>query len=202
MLGKLHPLFIMVGLPNSVGNQAQRGSERKRESLENSKIKTNHALFLFSLLLRLRFNYVSFLCFCCIRDSLYLFQVKEEWNNIYYKRKKNRKEKKKKEKRKEKKVVWNGKWEKGRATAHGIYSSNITPLMFPDMEWEHRTCQQLLQIIKRTIAATYSSRANKKPIFMFQSSTSISHPQTHKWVCRICKIRTWIWFCPLMQNQG
>lgn len=25
--------------------------------------------------------------------------------------------------------------------AHGIYSPNITPLMFPDMEWEHSTGQ-------------------------------------------------------------
>lgn len=61
----------MVGLPNSVGNQGEKEGDiyenththREREMWENSKIKTNHTLFLFSLLLRLKLNYVAFSVF-------------------------------------------------------------------------------------------------------------------------------------------
>jgi len=55
---------------------------------ENSKIKTNHTLSLFSLLLRLKIGLFCFPCFCCIRDSLHPIQVKEERiEGIFFKEK-------------------------------------------------------------------------------------------------------------------
>jgi len=89
-LGKLHPLFIMVGPPNSSGNLAQRGGERERERGKHQDKNKPYTFPLFSPF-KTQIELCCFLCFCCIRDSLLLFQVKEERK----KKKKIKKEKKK-----------------------------------------------------------------------------------------------------------
>ena len=85
------------------------------------KIKTNHTLFLFSLLLRLEMNCVAFSVFAASEILSTPFKSKK-------------KEKKKLKLNKVDMKGGNKRWRKRRATARGIYSSNITPLMFPDME--------------------------------------------------------------------
>lgn len=141
----------MVGLPYSAGNPERGRCEKTpREGgwgVRKHEDKNKPYTFPLFSPFETRNELCCFLCFCCIRDSLHPIQVKEE----------------RKKKLKLNKVDMKGgnkRWRKRRATARGIYSSNITPLMFPDMEWEHRTGQQL-QIIKRTTAATYWSRAGR-----------------------------------------
>ncbi|KAL5828776.1 hypothetical protein ACOSQ3_018244 [Xanthoceras sorbifolium] len=118
---------------------------RERE-IKNNKIKTNHTLFLFSLLLRPKLNCVCFPCFCCITDSLHLFQVKEERREI-------------KKINKEKKSGYEmGDEKKGRATAHGIYSLLTLPhLCF--LIWSENIGQPTysFKIIKTTAPATNST---------------------------------------------
>ena len=108
-----------------------------------------------------------------------------------------------------------------------IFPPNITPLMFPDMEWEHRTLQQLLQFIKHShlpyiywmyhniINISLSTHTQNSPYyiicFLFYSNnysciSIYSHPQHTSsfpsYSQRICKTRIWIWCYPLMQSPG
>lgn len=108
---KVAPI-IHDGGPTYIGRESSTQRDRQRR-WENSKIKTNHTLFLFSLLLRLQnwtvFAFSLSLSLSCFVESEILhisFQVKEErvWGKI---------EKGKVD------MNWD---ERGIATAHGIYS--------------------------------------------------------------------------------
>ena len=111
---KVAPI-IHYGGPALFSRESREGDVRKHEDKNKP-----YTFPLFSPF-ETRNELCCFLCFCCIRDSLHPIQVKEE----------------RKKKLKLNKVDMKGgnkRWRKRRATARGIYSSNITPLMFPDME--------------------------------------------------------------------
>lgn len=114
----------MVGHWGLLFTRESRGREVGKQ-----QDKTNHTLFLFSLLLRLKLN--SMLLSVFFATSQILF------TSFKSKKKENENEKpKNKFKKKGKKKSWYEMRDGGKkvTTAHGIYSPNITPLMFPDME--------------------------------------------------------------------
>jgi hypothetical protein len=96
----------MVGPPNSSGNLAQRGGERERERGKHQDKNKPYTFPLFSPF-KTQIELCCFLCFCCIRDSLLLFQVKEE------------RKKKKKLKKKRRKVDM--KWEMRERKSHSSW---------------------------------------------------------------------------------